>query len=38
MSKGKAITKAVTKTVPIEIYYEGSNVPDKINIKVMITP
>ncbi len=37
-NKGKAITKAVTKTVPIEIYYEGSDVPDKINIKVTILP
>ena len=37
-TRNKAITKAVTKTVPVEIYYVGSKVPDKVNVKVTINP
>lgn len=38
MSKNKPIVKAVTKTIPVEVYYRGSNVPDKINFKITINP
>jgi hypothetical protein len=33
-----AITKSVTKTVKVNVYYKGSEVPEKVNLKVKITP
>ncbi len=38
--KGKEspITKAVTKKIPVEVYYEGSATPDKVTISVTIKP
>ncbi len=32
------IKKAVTKTVPISVYFEGSPVADKINVKIVTDP
>ncbi|MBQ7581639.1 MAG: hypothetical protein IJU25_02340, partial [Lachnospiraceae bacterium] len=37
-SGNKPITKAVTKTVPISVYFEGSPVADKINVKIVTDP
>ncbi|MCR5267645.1 MAG: hypothetical protein K6E16_03940 [Lachnospiraceae bacterium] len=37
-SGNKPITKAVTKTVPISVYYNGSTVPDKVNVKIITEP
>ncbi len=34
----QAITKFVTKTVPLEVYYTGSTTPDKVNAKIKINP
>ena len=33
-----AITKNVTRTIPAEVYFDGSTVPEKINLKVKIIP
>jgi hypothetical protein len=35
---GKPITKAVTKTVPVNVYFDGSDTPDKINVKIVTNP
>ncbi|MBP5385073.1 MAG: hypothetical protein J6Y57_08900 [Lachnospiraceae bacterium] len=35
---GKPIVKAVTKTVPIYVYYPGSDTPDKYSVKVVTNP
>ncbi len=32
------ISKFVTRTVQLEVYYQGSTVPDKVNAKVKINP
>ncbi len=34
----KPITKAVTKTVPVKVYYNGTKAPDTVKVKVMIYP
>lgn len=34
----QAITKFVTKTVTLDVYYYGSATPDKVNVKVKINP
>ncbi len=34
----KVITKHVSRTVKLEVYYEGSTKPDKVNAKVRINP
>ncbi len=38
MKNKKPITKAVTKTVPVNVYFEGSDVADKINVKIVTDP
>ena len=41
-SKGKkgwqVLTKYITKSVPLEVYYQGSTTPDKVSAKVKINP
>ena len=34
----QAITKFVNRNVNLEVYYEGSSVPDKVTAKVRINP
>ncbi|MCR5223314.1 MAG: hypothetical protein K6D90_10680 [Lachnospiraceae bacterium] len=38
MKNKKPITKAVTKTVPVNVYFAGSDVADKINVKIVTDP
>ncbi len=34
----KGITKAVTRKIPVEVYYYGSSTPDKVTVTVTVKP